>query len=121
VSNRTTTSVNLAAIVALAVSVAYFSDHDLPWVTNGPRFKVIEESVNLNPRQSVLSKILKIQLLEEQPITVSKVVVNNSDKCASGQFPASMKYGEERALLLWCEPVSVSIITERGESAYEMH
>jgi hypothetical protein len=126
-------------------------------VVPSPKFKVEYKSYredrqtqcgrNLCPLITVPVMRLKIQSLNEQPILVKNVIVNDNADCsanplaklsaalkAEGRDPgllervpptssvtATMKYGDVATVPLFgCEPVRVRVITERGERIYEM-
>jgi hypothetical protein len=149
----------------------YVMDHGLPdisalpalssvssgLVEPSPKFKVEYKSYleerqtqcgrNLCPSIQVPVMRLKIQSLNEQPIQVQNVIVNDNADCsanplaklsaalkAEGRDPglleripptssvtATMKYGDVATVPLFgCEPVRVRVVTERGETVYEM-
>lgn len=125
--------------------------------TTGPKFKVeygdfMEERPtqcgrNLCPFERVPVRRLKVQSLNEQPITITNVVINDNDDCstnpiakiakalkAEGRDPgllsqlpdqskyvSTLKYGDVANVPTFgCEPVKVRIVTDRGEKTYDL-
>jgi hypothetical protein len=103
---------------------------------------------NICPTERVPVKRLKIQSLNEKPVGVQNAVVNDNEECsanplakiadalkAEGRDPGllakvparatlslTMKYGDVADVPLFgCEPIRVRILTDQGESAYELN
>lgn len=66
------------------------------------------------------AKRLKVQSLEERPIAVQGVSVNDRSECifVDGLKDKVMKFGDVSYVLSLCEPVKVIIATERGAAEY---
>jgi hypothetical protein len=123
----------------------------------GPKFKVEYKSHledrqtqcgrNLCPSTQVEVMRLTLQSLNEQPVVVQNVIVNDNEDCsanplaklatalkAEGHDPgllaripatssvqATMKYGDVATVPLFgCEPVRVRVVTDRGEKVYDL-
>lgn len=65
-------------------------------------------------------KRLKVQSLEERPIAVQGVSVNDRPECIliDGLKDSLMKFGDVSYVLSRCEPVKVTIATARGAAEY---
>jgi hypothetical protein len=124
---------------------------------SGPKFKVEYKSHledrqtqcgrNLCPSIQVAVMKLTIQSLNELPVVVQNVIVNDNEECsanplaklasalkAEGRDPgllaripatssvqATMKYGDVATVPLFgCEPVRVRVVTDQGERVYDM-
>jgi hypothetical protein len=68
------------------------------------------------------AKRLKVQPLNEQPISVKDLIVNDRDECilANGLKGSTMKFGDVAYAITNCEPIRVRILTEQGEKTYEL-
>ena len=123
--------------------------------SSGPQFKVkygdsVEErdtqcGRNLCPTEQVAVRRLTIQSLNEQPVVVKNVVVNDNEECtanplakladalkaegrdvgmlaqlaAKSAVATTMKYGDVANVPLYgCQPIRVRVLTDRGESVY---
>jgi hypothetical protein len=161
--SRIATTVVLGGIFVGIFVAGHLMDQKLsdlgsaPALATGPKFKVeygsypedrrIQCGRNLCPTEQVEVLKLKIQSLNDEPILVKNVVVNDNEECSAnplaklagalksegrdpgvlGQVPATssvtatMKYGDVAEVPLFgCEPVRVRIITDRGEKVYEL-
>jgi hypothetical protein len=68
------------------------------------------------------AKRLKVQSLNEEPISIKDLIVNDRTECilVNGPKDSTMKFGDVSYVLSLCEPVRVRILTDRGEKTYEM-
>lgn len=99
-------------------------------LASGPDFKVTHECMYLDPTATQCWNYLKIISLNDQPITIKDVIVNERKECtpdsgiqAFATLMASqymnvnnktIKKGDAYALGVTCEPVDVQIITDKG-------
>jgi hypothetical protein len=70
--------------------------------------------------QQPQAKRLKVQSLDEQPVSVKDVIVNDRPECilANGKKNSTMKFGDVGYILSLCEPLRVRVVTQKGESTY---
>jgi hypothetical protein len=63
---------------------------------------------------------LKVQSLDEQPIAIKDVTVNDRPDCilVNGPKDTTMKFGDVSYVLSVCDPVRVRIVTDKGDSTY---
>jgi hypothetical protein len=108
----------LTAMGLIGLGALIFIKSDQAPSQTSPNFKVTTQHTGNN----VI--VFKIQSLEEKNTTLAKVIVNNNDLCtaldASGQV---LKFGDVYEFWLAesrCEPVRVRIMTDRGDSVYDM-
>jgi len=113
--------------------------------TSGPEFKV-EYGYFRVPAldctggrcQPPTAKRLKVQSMDREPISINDVVVNDRPECtdpnkmgaaglvlalvapAVGIKGKTMSFGDVGYVLSPCEPVTVRIETDKGESAYHL-
>jgi hypothetical protein len=101
-----------------------------PMRTTGPDFKVavVEEYLDRSATRPV--PFLKIQSLNDDPVTITSVIMNENDDCSDKNINQKLNLGDVYKtppatkvfmLLLagkMCEPVKVRIRTDRGEVVY---
>jgi hypothetical protein len=93
----------------------------------GPKFKV-EYGYFMIPAldcpggrcQQPQAQRLKVQSLDEQPIAISDVTVNERPDCilVNGSKNTTMSFGDVSYVISLCDPLRVRIVTDRGESTY---
>jgi hypothetical protein len=67
------------------------------------------------------TKRLKVQSLNEGPVEVKDLVVNDRPECAFwGPKGSTMKFGDVSYVIVPCEPIRVRIATDKGEVVYDM-
>jgi hypothetical protein len=133
---------SLLGIFAATVGFLYVMDHGVPGMpsiplpsglklSSGPKFKV-EYGYFMVPAldcpggtcQRPQTQRLKVQSLNEGPITIKEVVVNDRAGCVATLFGlfdlrgTTMKYGDVGYVMTTCEPARFRIVTEKGENTY---
>ena len=109
--------------VALAAVLGWSSEA-------GPAFKVSHECRYLDPSATQCWNHLKIISMNDQPVTIERVVVNGRSECTAGadflglaklmasQFinvnEKTLNKGDAYGVGMSCEPVDVQIETNRG-------
>jgi hypothetical protein len=94
-----------------------------------PSLRVTHECRYLDPAATQCWSHLKIVSLNEDPITIERVVVNGGEDCTSGGFQPfftlmaalfinvnnkTLNQGDAFGIGLSCEPVDVKIVTDKG-------
>ena len=72
--------------------------------------------------QEPQAKRLKVQSLNDEPVSIKDLIVNDRAECilVNGPKDSTMKFGDVSYVLTRCEPIRVRILTDRGEKTYEM-
>lgn len=94
----------------------------------GPKLRVSHECQLLDPKATQCWSHLRIVSLNQQPVTIEQVIVNSRPECllknglvlvvASQHINVSNKTirtGDAYGVGLSCEPVTVKIVTDKGE------
>ena len=94
----------------------------------GPSLRVTRECRYLDPKATQCWDHLKIVSLNDQPITIEQVVVNGRPECTSenglvmlvaSQFinvtGKNIKTGDAYGIGVNCEPISLKIVTDKGD------
>jgi hypothetical protein len=143
---------------AIDVVTGYVPPSGPSLVSRGPKFKVeyrsyaeerqIQCGRNICPTEPVGVMRLTIQSMNDDPIQVKDVVVNENADCTADPLPklraaqkaaggdvealdriiaretprvATMKFGDKTTVrYLDCDPIRVRIITDRGEAVYDL-